>query len=108
MSKATGFPKALLTGNELPGSVAFFLNKHHEYEPIFTLSFGQRMVWIFSDYIQLANEKAFWITLPEHGLFDCKAKVIPTFNTHVSGIEFVKPSAEFEAAYQRILESHQP
>lgn len=104
--KGNGIPQGLLSGKEQPGSIALFLNKHHEYEPVFTLSLDQRMVWILSDSVQFDSE-AFWVTLPEHGLFDCKAKVIPTFNTNVTGIEFIKPSEEFETAYRRILESHQ-
>lgn len=98
-------PQGLLTGTERPGNIVLFVSKGYEYEPVFTFSLNQKMVWTFASNLQ-SDEEAFWLTLPEHGLFDGKAKVIPTLNEQVTAIEFVKPSEEFNLAYQRILNSY--
>jgi hypothetical protein len=102
---AMGITEKLLCGKELPGAITLFLNESYDYKPVFTVSFGPRNVWIVSERIDW-NSRELWITLPEHGLFDCRAKILRIPDNVVMGIGFIEPSQEFRAAYRRIIRTH--
>ena len=59
--------------------------------------------WALSEYTWPVGTQL-WLTLSEHGLFDCQAEVVWS-DDKAMRLEFIAPSEDFTKAYQRVLSS---
>lgn len=87
----------------VPARIALFSDSKAGYQLYFTTHLNPHGVWVLTDQRQMVDD-IIWITLPEHGLFDCKAKVVWCTRSAM-GLEFVDPSKEFAHAYERLFNS---
>lgn len=89
--------------DELPGRVAMLVYLRDGYRILFTSSLSTRGAWVVGQTTWPAGD-TLWITLPEHGLFDCQARVVWS-DGKAMRLEFVDPSVEFRKAYRRVLDA---
>lgn len=88
---------------DVAGRVAMLLQQGPDYEVLFTSSLNKNGVLVLTDRIWAYSE-TLWITLLEHGMFDCEVRVL-WCTEDAMALEFINPSAEFQAAYQRVLDA---
>ena len=91
--------------DEVPARIVFLLPGEQGYQISFTSSIGAAGAWVMTEKTMPAGSRI-WVTLPEHGLFDCQADVIWN-DEHSMRLQFVEPSAEFRKAYQRTRKAFQ-
>ena len=88
---------------EVPGRIALLAHADDWYDVVFTSNLGPRGVWVLTDKIRAFTD-TWWITLLEHGLYDCETRVLWCAENALA-LEFIEPSAEFMNAYQRIVDA---
>ena len=88
---------------EVPGRIALLAHADDWYDVVFTSNLGPRGVWVLTDKIRAFTD-TWWITLLEHGLYDCETRVLWCVENALA-LEFIEPSAEFMTAYQRVVDS---
>ena len=91
--------------DEVPGRMVFLLPGDHGYQISFTSSIGCNGVWVMTEKTWSEGTRL-WVTLPEHGLFDCQADVLWSDEQSMR-LQFVEPSDEFRKAYQRTRNAFQ-
>ena len=86
---------------EVPGRVAVLAHQGEGFEVLFTSNLGASGIWVLSEKIRAYND-TLWISVLEQGMFDCETRVI-WCTGRAMALEFINPSEDFTAAYQRIL-----
>jgi hypothetical protein len=94
-----------LSGSEIPAGITLLFNQYYQYQPLFTVSLGRQNAWVISEEIQFSSDE-FWITLPEHGLFDGRAEVAYSNSDTLTNLNITQCSNEFQSAYSRIIASY--
>ena len=87
----------------VPARIALFCDYPDGYRALFSTHINAKEIWVLTEEARAINE-TFWITIAEHGLFDCQVRVI-WCGSNAMGLELVSPSEEFMQAYQRIFDS---
>jgi len=87
----------------IPARIAFFCADTTGDRVLFSTHLSPQEIWLLSDQPAEVDD-TFWITLTEHGMFDCEVRVVWCKETTI-GVEFISPSDEFRAAYERIFNS---
>lgn len=90
-------------GFDVSGRIAMLLQQGPDFEVLFTANLGKTGVWVLTDRLWAYSE-TLWITLLEHGMFDCEVRVL-WCTEDAMALEFISPSREFSAAYQRVLDA---
>lgn len=87
----------------VPGRVIINYAADNVYYVLFTAALGPQDVWVLTEE-PASFPETFWITLSEHGLFDCEVRVAWRDDAAM-GLAFVNPSERFLAAYDRLRAS---
>lgn len=90
-------------GFDVTTRIAMLLQQGPEFEVLFTTGVGEHGVLVLTDRLWAYSE-TLWITLLEHGMFDCEVRVIWCTEDGMA-LEFINPSDEFQAAYRRVLDA---
>ena len=87
----------------VPARIALICDYPDGYRVLFSTHLSPQEIWIITEEPRRINE-TFWVTLSEHGMFDCQVQVVWCTSTAM-GLAFVTPSDEFSAAYNRVFNS---
>lgn len=87
----------------VPARIAVLCDYPEGHRVLFSTHMSPKEVWLITEEPRQINEK-FWITVCEHGMFDCEVRVA-WCGSSAMGIEFVDPSVEFSQAYDRVFDS---
>ena len=87
----------------VPARIALFCDYPDGYRALFSTHLNAKEIWVLTEEARPIDE-TFWVTISEHGLFDCQVRVIWCGSSSM-GLELVDPSDEFLQAYQRIFDS---
>jgi hypothetical protein len=89
--------------DQLAARIMLNIRDDKGYHGVFSCALGQREAWLLDeDPGRFADD--FWITLSEHGVFDCRVRVVWRAEKAL-GVEFIDPSPDFSDAYIRVRTS---
>ena len=91
------------TADQIPARVALILNDERTERVLYTAGLNPAGVWVLTNQPETIPDTV-ELTLSEHGIFDCKARVVWRGQDSV-GLEFITPGEEFRIAFQRILDA---
>ena len=87
----------------VPARIALLRDCPKGYQVLFSTHLNPKEVWVLTEQ-PLAINETFWVTLCEHGMFDCQVQVV-WCSSSAMGLAFVNPSDEFCVAYDRVFNS---
>jgi hypothetical protein len=89
--------------DQLPARIMLNIRDENGYHGVFSCALGHREAWLLDEDPGRFSD-SLWITLSEHGVFDCRVRVVWRAEK-AFGVEFINPSTEFRNAYLRVRTS---